>query len=75
MDHSSQSHFHDSDSSSWPSDEVRFAQSELACSFPDVSEPLIDEVISRTQNLVQPSKGREKLVESAKKSLEFRRTH
>jgi hypothetical protein len=73
MDHSPQSSFHDS--SSWPTDEVRSAQSELACSFPEVAEPLIDEVISRTQTLIQPSKGRHKLVEAAKKSLEFRRSH
>ena len=75
MEHSSESRFHDHNSSSWPSDEVRSVQSELACSFPEVAEPLIDEVISRTQHLVQPSKGREKLVEAARKSLEFRRSH
>lgn len=73
MEHRSESSFHDS--SSWPSDEVHSAHSELACHFPDIAEPLIHEVVSRTQGLVQPSKGREKLVEAARKSLEFRQTH
>jgi hypothetical protein len=59
----------------WTSDDVRSAHCELASTFPEVTDPMIDEVISRTQNLIQPSKGREKLVESAKKSLEFRRKH
>ena len=75
MEHSTHDRFHDPVSSAWSSDEVRSAQSELACSFPEVAEPVIDEVISRTQVLIQPSKGREKLVEAAKKSLEFRRQH